>query len=365
MLEKQPAGNPGIRRGETGQTVPPRPTCSPVPDRFASHMHAIGVPPDAGPRYAPSLEGGRMIRVGVAGWDYDDWRGPVYPEPAPRGFDPLEWLSGWFQLVEVNSTFYRPASAKAVRSWMSRVSGQADFRFTAKVWRRFTHDRQPFTAEDVRAAREALDLLSGGGRLGAALLQFPWSFKRDEASREWLRDVTAAFRGLPLVVEVRHASWNVPEMYASLAAQGIGFVNLDQPLFRGSLAPSAVATAQVGYVRIHGRNAQDWFRAGATRDERYDYLYTPDELRPWAERVRQVAASPGVTDVHVVTNNHWQGQEVVNALQLRSLLEGRKVEAPDTLWRAHGEALGPYALPVTSPSSSPPSGEPPGDGSPS
>ena len=306
-----------------------------------------------------------MIRVGVAGWDYEDWKGPVYPVPAPRGFDPLAWLSGWFDLIEINSTFYRPAAARTVRSWLSRVEGRPDFRFTAKVWRRFTHERTPFTAAEVRAGREGLDLLAGAGRLGAALLQFPWSFRRDEANREWLRAVTGALHGLPLVLEVRHASWNVPELYASLLAQGIGFVNLDQPLFRDSLPPSAVATAQVGYVRIHGRNARDWFRKDATRDERYDYLYTPEELHPWAERAKAIAASPRVTDVQVVANNHFAGQEVVNALQLRSMVEGRKVEAPATLWRAYGAALEPFAVPVTSPSSSRPSAGPREGGSPS
>ena len=304
-----------------------------------------------------------MIRVGVAGWDYDDWRGPVYPDPAPRGFDPLAWLAGWFDAIEVNSTFYRPAAPDAVRSWMARVAGRRDFRFTAKAWRRFTHERTAFDAADVRAARAGLDLLHEGGLLGAVLLQFPWSFKRDEASREWLREVTTAFRGLPLVLEVRHASWDVPGFYASLAEQGIGFVNVDQPMFRGSLGPSAVATARVGYVRIHGRNVKDWFRAGATRDERYDYLYAPGELVPWVERAREVAAAPRVTDVYVVTNNHFGGQEVVNALQLRSMIEGRRVEAPETVLRAFGPALAPYAVPVTSPSSAAPSPEPPRDGS--
>jgi hypothetical protein len=110
---------------------------------------------------------------------------------------------------------------------------------------------------------------------------------------------------------------------------------------------------------------KDWFRAAATRDERYDYLYTPGELAPWVERVRDVAASPRITDVYVVTNNHFGGQEVVNALQLRSMIEGRRVEAPETVLRAFGPALGPYAVPVTSPSSAAPSPGPRPGGSPS
>jgi uncharacterized protein YecE (DUF72 family) len=287
-----------------------------------------------------------VIRVGVAGWDYDDWRGPVYPEPAPRGFDPLTFLAGYFDVIEVNSTFYRPPPAKVSRSWARRVAHLPDFRFTAKLWRRFTHERDAFGADDVKRAREPFEALAEEGRLGAVLLQFPWSFKRDEASREWLRDVALAFRGLPLVVEVRHASWNVPELYRSLHEQGIGFVNVDQPIFRNSLAPSAVATAAVGYVRIHGRNARDWFRAEASRDERYDYLYSAEELRPWSERARALAELPGVKDVYVVTNNHFGGQEVANAAMLRAMVEGRRAKAPPELWKRFGAVLGPWAEPA-------------------
>ncbi len=287
-----------------------------------------------------------MIRFGPAGWDYQDWWGVVYPDPAPRGFDPLAWLAGFFQVVEVNSTFYRPLPAQVGRNWCRRVADRPDFRFTAKLWQRFTHERESaWGAAEVKQARELLDVLAGEGRLGAVLMQFPWSFKRDEASREWLRDLVHAFEGLPLVLEVRHSSWNVPETYQNLAEQGIGFVNIDQPLFKSSIAPSAVATAPVGYVRIHGRNYGDWFREDAGRDARYDYLYSPDELAPWAERVRVLAAEEVVRDVFVVTNNHFRGQAAANALMLASMVEGRKVDAPPTLFRQFPQALSPYAVP--------------------
>ncbi|HET6921572.1 MAG TPA: DUF72 domain-containing protein [Anaeromyxobacteraceae bacterium] len=285
-----------------------------------------------------------MIRVGVAGWDYDDWWGPVYPTPARRGFDPLAHLASYFDAVEVNSTFYRPMAARTARAWCRRVAHNPDFRFTAKLWQRFTHERKAFDAEEVRLAREAPDALAAEGRLGAVLMQFPWSFKREEATREWLADVARALAGLPLVLEVRHASWNVPELYQGLSEQGIGFVNVDQPLFRGSLKPSAVATARVGYIRIHGRNWRDWFRADATRDERYDYLYTAAELGPWAERARSLEEGGLAQEIYVVTNNHFRGQEVANAAMLRSMIERRRVPVPPALLRSFGELLGPYAV---------------------
>jgi uncharacterized protein YecE (DUF72 family) len=224
------------------------------------------------------------------------------------------------------------------------VAANPGFRFTAKLWQRFTHERESaFTAEDVKLAREAPDALLEEGRLGALLMQFPWSFKREEATREWLADVIRALRGLPLVLEVRHASWNVPELYEGLAEAGVGFVNVDQPLFRGSLRPSAVATARVGYVRIHGRNWRDWFRKEAGRDERYDYLYGAAELEPWAERARSLEEEGLAREIYVVTNNHFRGQEVANAAMLRSMIEGRKVPVPPLLLRSFGEVLAPYA----------------------
>ena len=268
-----------------------------------------------------------MIRVGPAGWAYEDWNGIVYPKPRPRGFDPLTHLAAYFDTVEVNSTFYRPATADTARKWVARVADNARFRFTAKAWQRFTHARdEALTRADVAAAREALDPLHDAGRLGAVLLQFPWSFKRDDDARAWLDDATRALADFPLALEVRHASWNVPAFYRELAGRGIGFVNIDQPLFARSLGPSATATAPVGYVRLHGRNYEDWFREGATVEERYDYLYSADELLPWADRARQIAAT--AADVYVVTNNHFEGKAVANAATLRAMVDGTAPSAP-------------------------------------
>jgi len=286
-----------------------------------------------------------MIRVGPAGWAYEDWEGVVYPDPKPRGFDPLAYLAGYFDTVEVNSTFYRPAARRTAESWARRVRGNDDFRFAVKLWRRFTHERdEAWSPADVTAARQALDPLQDAGRLGAVLAQFPWSFKRTDESRAWLDDLTTAFEDVPLVLEVRHASWEAPEFFEGLAERGVGIVNVDQPLFGKSIKPSARATAPVGYVRLHGRNYEDWFREGAGVEARYDYLYSAKELEPWAERAKAVAAKAGEgAEVFVVTNNHFRGKAVANGSMLRSMIEDREVEAPPGVVAEYGEAVRGYA----------------------
>lgn len=286
-----------------------------------------------------------MIRVGPAGWSYDDWAGIVYPARRPKGFDPLGYLSAYVDTIEVNSTFYRPASPRAAEGWVRRVEDRPRFRFTAKLWRRFSHERErAFNAAEVNQARAALDALSEAGRLGAVLVQFPWSFKRDDAAIEWLDRVIDSFSDLPLVVEVRHESWEDPEYLYELAERGVGFVNIDQPRFRRSLAPSAHVTSRVAYVRVHGRNYENWWRQDAEPYERYDYLYTAVELVPWAARAQVMQRHPRTEDVYVVTNNHLGGQGVANALMLRSMIEGRPVAMPPGIVAAFPETVGPYAL---------------------
>ncbi|MDC0711304.1 DUF72 domain-containing protein [Stigmatella sp. ncwal1] len=287
-----------------------------------------------------------MVRFGPAGWTYKDWEGVVYPGRRSKSVEPLEAMASLFDAVEINTSFYRPVSPQNAHRWLERTAAHPDFRFTAKLWRRFTHERAtPWTEEEVRWARVGLTVLHEAGRLGAVLVQFPWSFRNTPANRDWVDGLAGAFEGLPLVLEVRHASWNEPSYYAELVERGLGFVNIDQPLFKDSLAPSARATSAVGYVRVHGRNARDWFRQSAAPIERYDYLYSAQELAPWAERTKQLAEHPRVRDVYVITNNHARGQGVANALMLQAMVTGHTVKAPETLLRAYPEALGPYVRP--------------------
>jgi uncharacterized protein YecE (DUF72 family) len=280
-----------------------------------------------------------MIRFGIAGWDYDDWWGPVYPpdRKGKRSFDPLTYLAGYLDTIEINSTFYRPASERSAASWARRVARNPDFRFTAKLYQRFTHQRrEAWTQPEVDEVRRGLTPLMEAGRLGCLLVQFPWSFKREDTSREWLGDVVTAFAEFPLVVEVRHASWNVPEFYAGLRERGVGAVNIDQPIFRHSITPGAEVTSGVGYVRLHGRNYENWFRDAAESHERYDYLYSKDELDGWLERIHEVADR--ARDTYVITNNHYRGQGPANALMLRKMY-GADVTVPPELIEAFRSAF--------------------------
>jgi uncharacterized protein YecE (DUF72 family) len=267
-----------------------------------------------------------VTRVGVAGWSYPDWEGIVYPKK-PR-FDGLSYLTRFFDTIEINSSFYRAPTPRTTSSWARRASINPNFRFTLKLFRGFTHDRNASDG-DARTFKDALAPLADAGVLGGLLLQFPWSFKNEAATRAHLDGVFDRFEGYPLVLEVRHASWNRPEIYESLRRRGVGFCNIDQPLIGRSIAPSDEATGPIGYVRLHGRNYHDWFREDAGRDARYDYLYSESELDPWMDKISEVSGN--ASETYVITNNHFRGQAVVNALQIRSRLERRPVKAPASL----------------------------------
>ena len=255
------------------------------------------------------------IRVGPAGWSYKDWEGTVYPKHGSR-FDHLAYLAGFFDTIEINSPFYRIPPVTHARSWVRRVAANPDFRFTTKVFRGFTHEKASLVEADVTAFRHYLEPLMESGRLGALLLQFPWSFKNSEEARDKLVRLFGAFAEYPKALEVRHASFQNPEFIEFLNDHDVGFVNVDQPLFSDSVKPSDTVTGPVAYARFHGRNYQKWF-AHEESWERYDYLYSQEELEPWVGRIQRMAINK---DTYVITNNHFRGQAIINANDLKRSL---------------------------------------------
>jgi len=284
-----------------------------------------------------------MIRVGVAGWDYPDWVGPVYPERAPRAFDRLAFLSRFVGVLEINSTFYRPADPRTAESWLRRTEERKDFAFTAKAHRSWTHEKETDLDAVVPETLLGLAPLRDAGKLGALLIQFPQSFRRTPEALDRLRALQERLEGWPTVVEVRDISWDDDEAAAWFRERGLGWCVVDQPGMRRNGERATVparprVTSDIGYLRLHGRNARDWFRKDAGRDARYDYLYRPDQMAKMADAIREM--EPQAKELFAVQNNHFRGKALANALMLRHLLGEERPQAPEGLSRAYPELEG-------------------------
>ena len=297
----------------------------------------------------PSMVVPAEVYVGPAGWSYEDWQGIVYPYPKPPKFDPLVYLSRFFDMIEVNSTFYRPPTRGITESWARRVREKDRFRFTVKVFKEFTHgehstvSRSAVSRSDAAAFLDAMKPLYGEGRLGGLLFQFPYWFEDVPANRDRLRRLADWFLGdrspppIPANVEIRHISWLKREPMTFLHELGFGFVNIDLPPSRTNPPPTAFATSETGYVRLHGRNSEAWFNRTAGRDQKYDYRYGKEEVEEWIRRVKTLQGK--TTVIYVVTNNHFRGQAPANALEIMARLADRKVPLPRALAGAYPDLL--------------------------
>ena len=159
------------------------------------------------------------ILVGTAGWSYRDWEGIVYPVSLKKTEHPAAYLAHYFDVIEINSSFYGHIRPEVGKLWCRKVAEvNPRFRFTAKLNRAFTHSPnavlEPTSAatllpnpDDEALAKQGYDAIAGEGRLGALLIQFPVSFRNTNENRAYLESLLERFAGYPQVVEVRHASW--------------------------------------------------------------------------------------------------------------------------------------------------------------
>jgi len=240
----------------------------------------------------------------------------------------LKFYSKYFNAVEVNSTFYRPCSPKTAESWAKRTP--PDFEFTVKAWQQFTHKKGEWTPEDAREFQEGMLPLAEAGKLGCILFQFPASFKQSPAALDQLKAVLDLFGDYPKVVELRHQSWtDVQPVLSSLDAVP---AFIDEPKFRDSIRQDFDASAgPLLYLRLHGRQFAKWWRH-EHRNERYDYLYTREELEPYSVRLKSVLESKAIQKAYVFFNNHPAAKAVANAVMMRAQLDVPvEQELPETL----------------------------------
>jgi uncharacterized protein YecE (DUF72 family) len=270
------------------------------------------------------------ILVGTAGWSYRDWEKLVYPPGKTAGR--LRMVARHLDCVEVDSSFYRPPTARSTENWVRAVEDQPQFRFLAKAWQRFTHERSsPWTKAELDLFTTGLEPLRESGRLDSLLFQFPWSFRNDERNHDWLRAIADDFAGWPMAVEVRHDSWLAEDTFEFLRERRITFCNIDQPLLAHCIPPTAHATSDIGYFRLHGRNAKNWFREKQdVYGGRYDYLYSAAELDDLLAHITKIAARTKKT--FAVFNNHKDAKAFSNALQVKArLTPAATVRAPVSL----------------------------------
>jgi len=278
------------------------------------------------------------IYIGTAGWSYKDWVPSFYPKGQTSNFDWLTYYSNYFNLVEVNASYYTYMSPKTVEGWLKKTSDNEEFKFTIKLHQDFTHKRI-ITLANSKLVTDNLNILSKGNKLGGLLIQFPYSFGFNEGAINHISQLKEIFRNYPIFVEVRHNSWNKLQVIDYFRNSDLSFCVIDQPQISKSISFNLIVTNDVLYLRLHGRNAKAWFssiqdvnkkQSYDEQSERYNYLYSPGELLEIKNTINDIKNQ--VKNIYIIFNNHPHGNAVANAFEmLRFLNENRAIEIPQSV----------------------------------
>ena len=255
-----------------------------------------------------------MLYIGASGFSYQDWVGPFYPENTSKG-DMLTLYSQQFNTVEINSSYYKIMPAAIFYHLKNKVS--TDFKFTVKANKAITHVRDK--NEDIfQEFKASLQPIIKNNQLGCILAQFPYSFHYNSSNLEYLLYIKEKIDYVPLIVEFRNNYWVKDLVFDFLKKNDIGFCIVDQPALKGLIPPLSIVTSRLGYIRFHGRNKEKWWQPEHAY-QRYDYLYSKQELEEWLPRIKQIIGQ--TNDQYIFMNNHYKGKAIKNALMLGKLLK--------------------------------------------
>ena len=272
--------------------------------------------PSLFPEEPISYENDRIL-IGTSGYSFADWVGPFYPL-GTRSTDFLSYYARHFNAVEVNSTYYGIPQPRVLEQ-MERKTPPG-FHFVVKLNQAMTHDssREPTVYRDFLAVLEPLKAAS---KYDGLLAQFPWAFRRSPESLGHLEALRELLPAEPLFVEFRHDSWVTPDLEPWLRERGIGFCSVDEPRLRGLMPPVSLVTTEDAYVRMHGRNAENWWGRGT--GDRYDYDYSERELKEWLAKISALAEKARRT--YLFFNNCHAGQAARNAKLMQELLRQQRL----------------------------------------
>jgi uncharacterized protein YecE (DUF72 family) len=253
------------------------------------------------------------VFVGTSGFSYEDWRKAFYPEELPKE-DFLRFYSLYFQFVELDYTYYRMPQAAGLRKLAEHT--REGFRFAVKAHRSLTHEANQDWRGNALDFSRALDPLAAENRLAGCLLQFPYRFKYTSENRIYLRDLVEALGPFPLFLEFRNSEWLTDAVFEEMKRRNLGYVMVDEPELKGLPDRRLKVTAELSYLRFHGRNADNWWNGDNV--SRYDYLYSDEELAEWLPRIAKARKSTSI--LYIAFNNHYGGQAVKNARSLITLI---------------------------------------------
>lgn len=259
------------------------------------------------------------VLIGTSGWGYDEWIGPFYPRGLERG-DFLRYYSEVFITNEINTTFYNTPSRWVVENWVKKTP--KNFIFSAKIPQTVTHTHKldiDLCLDDLDQYLEAMNPLIEANKLISFLIQLPPSFnKKDHFSN--LKEFIENWPGdrersdYHLVIEFRHRSWIVEEIFQFLRNNHLTYCAVIEPLLPPRMDITNPAFA---YIRFHGYGKEIWF----------NYLFKEEEIKKWAHPIREVISK--VEKVGIYFNNHFSGYAVKNSLMMLKELKLEPRKAPE------------------------------------
>ncbi|MFQ5964040.1 MAG: DUF72 domain-containing protein [Candidatus Scalinduaceae bacterium] len=262
-----------------------------------------------------------MIKVGTSGFSFDDWKGPVYPANI-RKQDMLSYYEKeiGLKILEVNSTYYALPSQKSMETMSRKTS--PEFEFVVKAHKAMTHEikekgsNRLIDNKDVfEKFKYSIDPLKSEGKLKCVLAQFPYSFYSNKNNFEYLKVFKERMGDIKLVVEFRNKYWHKDNVVEFLSDNDLGYCVVDEPKLSGLMPFVPLATTDIGYFRLHGRN-KNWFNVPTS--VRYDYLYSEEELLEFIGPINKIAVDTSITLVFF--NNCHAGSAVKNAIMLIKML---------------------------------------------